>query len=66
MSHISKHVQGVSSRGEEDVPIPEPQYTSPLPIPSNDPYSTLSAFRDQLTLSYKQLRDDLYSKSSRL
>ena len=64
MSHTSKHVQGVSSGEEKDVSITEPEHTSPPPIPPTDPYSTLSASIDQLTLSHKQLHDDLYSTFS--
>ena len=63
LSHISKPAQDVSSGEEEDILIPAPQHTSPLPIPPTNPYSTFSTSFDQLNLSHKQLRDNFYSMS---
>ena len=60
-SHIFKPAQDVSSDEKEDIPVPEPQYTSPPLVPLTDPYFTLLVFVIQLTLSHNQLYNDFYS-----
>ena len=64
MSHLSKPVQDAPHDEEEDIPDPKPHHTSPPPVSPTDPYLTLLASVNQLTLSYNQLRDDFYSTTS--
>ena len=62
LSHTSK--PSYDAPPEEEEELHELEHTSPPPIPPSDPYSTLLASMNQLTVSPNKLRDDFYSTAS--